>query len=225
MATAVDLVVARWEEDLAWLGNVASGIRPQVYNKGAPGAWPGETALPNQGREAHTYLHHLVEHYDALSVVTVFCQGRPFDHAFDFHRILARLAREGLADPPGFEWIGHIIDTDDAAGSLLYQKWSKNPEGRPLDLAGTWADVFGTPCPERFTFACGAQFAATRARLRSRPRAFYERALEAGTAREDAPHAFERMWNHVFGVPGFPAGFLAGRETVYRKRVKRLEGA
>jgi hypothetical protein len=218
----LDLVVARCHEDLGWLRNRAAGVRPFVYNKGRPGAWPGEIPLPNHGREAHTYLHHLVAHYDRLAAVTVFAQGKPFDHAFDFHASLARLAAEGVTDPSGFEWLGHIIDTDDATGSRLYQHWSKNPEHRPLNLVATWTRVFDTRCPERFTFACGAQFAVTRDRVHQRPRAFYERALAASIAQEDAPHAFERMWNHVFGVPGFPDGLLQGRETLYRKPVRRL---
>jgi hypothetical protein len=218
----MDLVVARCNEDLRWLRNLAPGIRPAVYNKGTPGAWPGEIPLPNHGREAHTYLHHLVTHYDALADVTVFCQGRPFDHAFDFHDSLARLAREGIADPSGFEWLGHIIDTDDARGSRLFQTWSKNPGAQPLDMAAAWAGILDAPCPDRFTFACGAQFAVTRQRVHRRTRAFYQQALQASTATDLAPHAFERIWNHVFGVDGFPAGLLAGAETLYRKPIRRL---
>lgn len=218
----MELVVARHSEDLGWLRNLAPGIRPVVYNKGAPGAWPAEGVLSNLGREAQTYLHHLVTHFDALAEVTVFAQGKPFDHAFDFHDSLARIARDGVADPSGFEWLGHIIDTDDATGSRLFQTWSKNPERRPLDMAAVWGRVFDTPCPERFTFACGAQFAVTRERIQSRPREFYERALAASTAEPDAPHGFERIWNHIFGVDGFPPGLLAGRETLYRKPIKRL---
>lgn len=220
--SAVELVVARWSEDLSWLRNVASGVRITVYNKGEPGVWPGEVMLPNAGREAQAYLHHLVTCYDRLAAITVFAQGRPFDHAFDFHRTLERMAREGIAGEDGFEWLGHIIDTDDARGARLYQKWSKNREGHPLDMAATWGRIFDQPCPEFFTFACGAQFAVTRERARGRAQVFYQRALEASLAREDAPHALERMWNHVFGVRGFPPDYLQGRETIYRKPIRRL---
>lgn len=218
----LELVVARWREDPGWLRNVAAGVRVTVYNKGEAGAWPGEILLANQGREAQTYLHHLVERYDDLAELTVFAQGRPFDHAYDFHATLVRLAAEGITDPSGFEWLGHVIDTDDATGSRLYQNWSKNPGKEALDMAATWRRMFVEPCPERFTFACGAQFAVTRERVRARSRSFYRRMLEAAVARADGPHALERMWNHVFGVQGFPDGLLEGRETVYRKPIRRL---
>jgi hypothetical protein len=38
-------------------------------------------------------------------------------------------------------------------GSRLFQRWSKNPERRPLDLAGFWSAVFGEqPRPDHFVF-------------------------------------------------------------------------
>ena len=37
-------------------------------------------ALPNRGREAGTWLHHIVSNYDRLADRTVFMQGDPFDH-------------------------------------------------------------------------------------------------------------------------------------------------
>ncbi|MDX6766292.1 MAG: DUF3431 domain-containing protein [Candidatus Methylacidiphilales bacterium] len=219
----VDLVVARHNEDTGWLRNIPRGIRSFVYNKGTARERTSEIPLPNHGREAQSYLFHIVSHYHELPETTIFCQGRPFDHAFDFHDSLARLAREGLADPPGFEWLGHIIDTDDATGSRLYQRWSKNAERTPLDMADTWSAVFDRPCPETFTFACGAQFAVTRSTIHRRPHDFYLRAEAASRARNDAAHAFERMWDAVFDVPGFPEGLLAGRTTIYRKPIRRLQ--
>lgn len=218
----VDLVVARCAEDPAWLRNTAPGLSAVVYNKGTPGAWPGEITLANTGREAGTYLHHIAEHYPDLADTTVFCQGKPFDHASDFHRTLARLAAEGVGDPSGFEWLGHIIDTDDITGSRLYRSWSKNPEQRPLDMSFYWRSLFKAPCPDQFTFACGGQFAATRACIHRQPRTFYEQARDLADTHDDAPHFFERIWNHVLGVDGFPPDFLQGRETVYRKPIRRL---
>jgi hypothetical protein len=219
---SVDLIVARCTEDLGWLRNIADGVQAHIYNKGAVGSWDRETALPNVGREAHTYLHHLVTHYEMLADVNVFCQGRPFDHAFDFHRSLLRLTGEGIHDPAGFEWLGHVIDTDDAMGTRLFQTWSKNPEARPLDMHQTWSRLFAAPCPSTFTFACGGQFAITRACIHTRPREFYTQALAVSASHPDAAHAFERIWNHVFGVAGFPEGYLQGRETLYRKPIRRL---
>lgn len=44
---------------------------PPLYSFPAAGA----TRLPNVGREAHTYLHHLTERYHSLADVTLFVMG------------------------------------------------------------------------------------------------------------------------------------------------------
>ena len=101
----VDIVVARYSEDVAWLGDVAS--RPElrdveltiyIYDKGnlelpeakLPEAKLHVTKLPNIGREAHTYLHRLEEHHgrytEHTGALIVFVQGRIDDHLRDAHR-------------------------------------------------------------------------------------------------------------------------------------------
>lgn len=80
---AIDLVIARYNEDLQWLRRIDTTKfnRIYVYNKGAPGfvpPVPGCIAidLPNVGREAHTYINHVVANYGVkLGDVTVFVPG------------------------------------------------------------------------------------------------------------------------------------------------------
>lgn len=62
------LVVAGYNmkaKDVRWLGDF-DPKRVTVYEK------PHD--LPNVGREAHTYFHHIYTHYDDLAPVTVFTQ-------------------------------------------------------------------------------------------------------------------------------------------------------
>lgn len=84
-AALLDIVIARYAEDISWLQDVlaedsplwqqCSGVRVFIYNKGAPmpmvGLPPRVSVfchqLPNVGRESHTYLHHIVEHYDSYA--------------------------------------------------------------------------------------------------------------------------------------------------------------
>jgi len=62
-----ELVVARHREDLNWLRRVPKRFRVTLYDKGGhPGA---RHPLPNIGREAHTYLHHIVTRYDDLAAL------------------------------------------------------------------------------------------------------------------------------------------------------------
>lgn len=222
----VDLVVARWQEDLAWLRRVPRPVRVWIYNKG-PEVVPPRPAtsvipLPNVGREAHTYLHHLVTRYEELADLTVFVQGRPFDHVPDLHRVLRGLAA-GEEPVSAFRWLGFLIDRDDADGSLLFQKWSKNPERRPLPMRAFWPAVFGIqPCPDSFVFYGGANWIASAAGLRRRARAFYQQALRVAAEFPDAAHCFERCWDRVLGVDGIPAELRCQPMPVYLKPIRRL---
>ena len=98
----LEIVVARYDEDVAWLceepfatllrGDVAGcRARATVYDKGgaasagplAPGAFAGlpegaveVVPLANEGREAHSFLTHMFErHRGGLAAVTVFLTG------------------------------------------------------------------------------------------------------------------------------------------------------
>lgn len=217
----IDLVVARYLEDLAWLRRVPRTVRVFVYDK-SDASSATAIPLPNVGREAHTYLHHFESRFEELADLTICVQGKPFDHAPDLHKRLRALAegRETVAD---FRWFGFLLDEDDAAGARLFQTWSKNPERRPLDMAGFWREVFGAdPMPERFVFFGGAQFAVTRACARRNTRAFYARAREIAARFPDGAHCFERVWDRVFGVNGVPEEMRGVPLPHYLKPIRRL---
>jgi len=216
----LELVVAHYTENLNWLRNLPAGVQKTVYTKSPePLTEPHTVPLPNIGREAHTYLHHLVSRYDSLAEWTIFCQGKPFDHAYDFKKTL----REFRLEPQEFRWLGHLIDTDDNQGRRLFVPWSKNEDGRSLDLPGFHRALFGTDGPDLYTFVLGAQFAVHRTVVQSRPRSFYEHALNVSISFPDAAHCFERSWDRVFGVVGIDPDWLAGRQTVYLKQMKHQQ--
>lgn len=217
---SIELVIARYREDLNWLNNTPPGLKRTVYDKSGNALVSNAISLPNVGREAHTYLHHLISHYDSLADWTIFCQGRPFDHAYDFHHTL----RDFAAQPDAigsFRWLGHLIDTDDNQGYTLFRTWSKNEDGRTLDLRRFHQELFGTAGPPEYTFVLGAQFAVHRDLVRSRPLTFYEHALHLSQTFPDAAHCYERLWDRVFGVEGIDRPWLAGRKTVLLKKMKK----
>lgn len=218
----VELVVARHHEDLAWLKRVPGEFFITVYDKG-DGSSAG-LRLPNEGREAHTYLHHLAQRYDNLADLTVFVQGHPFDHAPDLHKKLRAYA-DGSASVADFHWLGFLADTDDRRGGRLFVPWSKNPERRELEMDEFHQLVFGGAGPATYRFFVGAQFAVARAAAGRRSRAFYEKAARMAAEFPLAPHCFERCWDRVFGCDG-TAGILGpGQLTAYFKPVKRLGSA
>jgi hypothetical protein len=216
---SLDLVVARYNENLNWLRRVPEAFRVTIYDKSGE-AESGTIALPNVGREAHTYFWHVVQHYEQLADVTIFCQGRPFDHAYDFHQTLRDLAESPVIN--GFLPLGHIVDTDDAQGRRLFTRWSKNEDGHELDMRGFHQALFQSCGPEEYTFRLGAQFGVTRQLIQKRPRDFYQRALQVSIEFPDAAHCFERSWPLVFGIENPDSIWLEGRKTAYLKPIRRL---
>ena len=80
-SASVEVVVARYNEDASW----CAPYNCTVYNKGSRPERISSTTrwrtLPNIGRESHTILSHLVQHYDSLADWTVFLQGDRGPHA------------------------------------------------------------------------------------------------------------------------------------------------
>ncbi|MEM9399466.1 MAG: DUF3431 domain-containing protein [Verrucomicrobiota bacterium] len=214
----VDIVVAKYNEDIAWTRNVKPGARVILYNKGHDSCG---VKLPNVGREAHTYLYHIVQFYDELAPVTVFCQGHPFDHASDFHKRIKNVVsgREQIKD---FTWLGFIIDTDDKRGRSLFIHWSKNVEGEELPLDQFYYTLFKKESPEIFRFYPGGQFIVRAETIRKRSKAFYQKALNLSEKFLHSAHCFERIWDQVFGCSGVDETLLKGENCVYLKPIKRL---
>ena len=198
----IELVVCRCGEDLAWTRNVPRGLAVTVYDKTPPpgSPWPGSTPLPNVGREAHAWLHHLADRYDSLADWTIFAQGHPFDHVPDMHPVLRQL--DG-GEPPSqdFLWLGFLWETDDARGRPTFVNWTKNPGRRELDLDGFFRKLWGEAAPEKVRYVGGGQFVLSRSAARRRSRDFYERARDLAADFPDAAHAFERTWDRVFLAP------------------------
>ena len=87
-----ELVVARFEENLAWLSRVPDSIAITIYNKGSACQNLPERALvfsiPNIGRESHTMSLHCAAMMNVLADYTVFTQGDPFEHSPCFLELL-----------------------------------------------------------------------------------------------------------------------------------------
>ncbi len=227
----LELVVARCHEDLRWLRRVPGSIGMTVYDKSGMSLPQNVVplreglrmrSLENVGREAHSYLTHLVEYYDDLAEITVFAQGHPFDHAPDFHERL-RFLSEGREVPLPFLWYGFLDETDDPWGRRLFVPWSKNPERRELSTGVLYERLFEEVSPDFFCFRGGAQFAVSREAVWCRPRKFYERALELSLEIADAAHSLERLWDRFFGAPMIDPSELGVEGVRYLKKIRRLE--
>lgn len=69
---SIELVIAKYQEDVSWADSLNPLIKKTIYDKGDS---KSDNALPNVGRESHTYLHHIITQYDNLADLTIFSQG------------------------------------------------------------------------------------------------------------------------------------------------------
>jgi hypothetical protein len=205
----IQLIIARYREDIAWVDE--TGYDYVVYDKSGQSV-TNAVPLPNIGREGHSYLTHIVRHYDDLARVCVFLQGDPFDHLDPSGRGTVDQLRSMVAD---------IADKGVPFRGFAWFRLRCDPLGRPHDMCapenkGRWAGwgrdipvgeifetLFAAPVPQEIV-ARGAAgcFAVSAERIRTRPRGFYERALALFEADPDdannTGHAFERLWHFIF---------------------------
>jgi hypothetical protein len=202
----LEVVVAHYKENLEWLPLLGPVDVLTIYMKGGPDCpkIPLETCLgfglirweelPNRGREAQTYLHHIVSQWDRLADVTVFLQGEPRDHIPNLARSMS-LIRMGACPPfhPLCSWFA----TDDRNG--MPNHWRTPPP--PIPVGEIYEHAFNRAAPMQFTFGAGAQFAVDRSVIRSKPRRWWMmlKGIFENYPEERGPaHAMERLWPVIF---------------------------
>lgn len=90
----LQLIIARYKEDVTWLNDVSDDIDVLIYNKGKKDTLPKLLRkvtvidVPNLGRESETYCRHIIQNYHNLAEYTIFSQGDPFCHAPYFMKFL-----------------------------------------------------------------------------------------------------------------------------------------
>lgn len=175
-----EVVVSRCDEDTGWIAELkAKSV--VVYNKGKTGV---HNRLPNVGREAHTFFHHIVINYDTLADITFFLQGWPFDRS------------------------AGIIDGVNALGNFNFIEFGTDIlETGPIEepMITFWNEIFKEPCPcAPWPFRANSQFGVSADRIRKRPREFYLRCTHAclsglrDVSVESMPYLFEQVWWKVF---------------------------
>ena len=214
---SIDIVVARYEEDISWINDIPidSYSRIYIYNKGSHAQFSIPKSktftLPNYGREAHTYLHHVIENYDRLADVTIFLPGSAWYKESKKYRVMKVVNRVGktrdsviighrdeqtLHDVHGFT-IGSYEVTNE-------ENRKKNPEtaltpalDRPL---GKWFEKRFPGESISYVSYTGI-FAASKRDILKRPRSFYERLLnEHLHTNAEVVHYSERLWKNIFSI-------------------------
>lgn len=208
------LAVAHYNEDLAWLRAAATldGVHIYIYAKGptTPAVVDASCChLTNIGREAHTYLYHIIKHYDAIASsptgVTVFMQGRVRDHLQWYGHVTETELIRGLVQQAHTQGCSagyaRAWDAGDysAHGHLRIPTCSPNPKNL------TFRDWFETHLGQAFpplselVWWVGALFAVRHDRIARHPVSLYQNLIkELDSPDPEAGHFFERSWYYIF---------------------------
>jgi hypothetical protein len=168
------LVVARYNEDLSWLNYLPYGWEPFVVHK--------EIDVPNEGREASSYLWALQRLSVAPTDVLAFCQGDPFEHSHHFFERLESCPTDR------FTYLSDWIVEDDANGS---------PHHPRLPLGKAYERLIGGKPPKMFEFAAGAQFAIPGRLALKHTQSHYAALMDEANV-DPGPWLLERLWKYIF---------------------------
>lgn len=189
----MDIVVARYNEDLDWLKDFTDHSL-YVYDKGGNAnqyAYP----LPNIGREAHTYIYHILQKYDRLPDRTIFLQGDPIDT-----KCFKPAQPQGWLNKPLLDIVNFDPSLEFEPLTRLFQcNYDGGPNQPGLRLREDVFDKFfvDTP-PEPIEFPIGAQFIVSRKAIQYRSKAFYKALLDEFETSQLLPWQLERVWPYVF---------------------------
>lgn len=181
------IVVARYKEDTSWLNQLriaSPDINTFVINKHFSDDPYTGTVLPNIGRESHSYLWYIINHYVCLDDFTCFVQGSPFFHCPNAIDVISKF--DGSADFYPFGTVFHTVkDACPHHSDLVISKFD--------DLIKS---------PAEWSFNGGAQFIVSRDRILRYSKEFYQQLFDLHFTNEQTPWCLERLWKFVFGDEG-----------------------
>jgi hypothetical protein len=201
----VCLVVARYNEDISWTHIFPNKV---IYNKGDNKTIPEDLQqyvkhLPNVGREAHTYLHYIIENYDNLPDVVLFSQGCFSDHMhmqgfLDLASTTKDSFSQNLMETKEWSQFASVYDF-----RIMNWKGSITPTTRNENYGQWYERVFEKPFPaEQTKIYIGALFSVGADVIRKYQKEFYERVLRESeltlSSAPEAAHFMERTWSKMF---------------------------
>lgn len=201
----LNFVIARYKEDITWvqsyIGN-KSAVNLFVYNK-----FHGEDLLPNVGHESHTYLHHIITHYDTMKTnpydKTFFLQGCIKDHLLAYQCTTEAEFIEKMINACEQFAIPHQMGVYTAHFGFRIHSYNNaliTPNRENLCFGDWFQKHIGMPFHNRIRWWTGALFCVDNWRITQHPKVFYERLIRELDKSLDPEegHFMERSWFELF---------------------------
>jgi hypothetical protein len=213
----VEIVVARYNENLEWLKTEPfNKYDTIIYNKGTnenfakPANVKRVVPLKNVGKCDHTYLYHIIKNYNNLADITAFLPGS-VDMSYKIPKATQLMESIERKNKAVFINEGDHKNVKQELYDFTLDEWktsnetnqSKNPESRttpaPIRPFGRWFEAnFGDIEVSKITYT--GIFSVAKEDIMQHPLEYYER-LESQLSTSSNPevgHYFERAWAAVF---------------------------
>ena len=201
----IEFVISRYNENIEWLKSYAD--YSHVYDKSGDSTAMDITfhqweSLPNVGREAHTYLHHIITNYHHLADVTVFIQGEIKEHKKWVNQDVSKYVEETMMK--GFSVYRYSIIRH-WGGLPHIKKWREMKDAGLIretnrTLGEFWENVFGYPHPHTAQNSFCGVFGVSKHRITAHSKEFYQRVISYVNDHNNPEegHYLERLWVAIF---------------------------
>jgi hypothetical protein len=215
MNASLQIVVARYNEDISWLQPVISHCL--IYNKGTPLMPPpiihNEIHIENKGRESETYLRYIIENYTSLPDVVIFTQANISDHNYsrlDPVSYLLQLGKDAFRYGKSRPTLSHKHNPQHPQNIHWGKHWNlhqntyylqNNYKDNTPILFDHWFTKHIQPeYPDPIHVYQNGIFAIRKDFILCRPLAFYQSLLPEINHHNDPAegHFFERSWYYIF---------------------------
>jgi hypothetical protein len=211
----IELVVSRYNEDLEWLKSKKFKYPTTIYNKGTNDNFYKPKGckvikLPNVGRESHTYLYHVVNHYDSLPDLTIFLPGSADDKRKVewVNKLMKSVERETTTTFPAEEhgdiktkFYNFELDNWESTNESNNKANSENKLFRSnIRPFGKWYEAHFNKNVKHSGY--GGIFAVSDSHIKQYHKQYYEKLIKEldTSSNPEVGHYFERAWVAVFGV-------------------------
>lgn len=252
-----DMVIAIYKESLEWLkqyeNNNYEFRNIFLYNKNSEnntktsqdlgcimkGKECAKINLLNEGRCDHTYLYHIIHHYDTLADVTIFTKA-----SSDLHREQAKLkfimkkvfqtknsvfSVDRLPLSINIAMKDFKMDTYQAShhknrNSGVMSVFSRKMEPANPRPFGKWYDKY-FPGINVFYVSYAAVMAISRVHIHQHPKSYYEGLIKQleGSSNPEVGHYFERAWIALFHPIPENCLYVGGGFTQHGGRRRRYK--
>jgi hypothetical protein len=218
MPTNMELVVARYAEDIKWIEKLPKAMFKsiKIYNKGKPLDYRIDGTevieLDNIGREPHTYLTHVVNNFNNLADITLFLPGSVMNKKYksiQAYKILEMLNtkeesiilsvtndKDLIEKEKGLEVHSYVVTNNDNKRSNP-DTGVDTAEVRPM---GAWFEKY-FPGEEIRCLSNNCIFAASKTDIHKRKREFYRILLDMVSSKHpEEGHYMERLWSTIFSI-------------------------